>query len=219
MTGQEMIQLFVERYNLSSNSNDDKDDDEIYLLINSAVNRFIKTRFTGNNERFIPFDGDQKRSDDLRTLIKKSGELSASISSIPEIPNGKKYAIPSDFMFFIRADCKISNSWYSCEYLPLKDVFKWVQSPVNRPIIRQAKVIYDDDSNYTILVDPDLFSGLTTSKIQYLKTPAVVSNSTSCDLPSHTHEEIVEIALGLAIDELENTERYQTHSDKLRTIE
>jgi hypothetical protein len=219
MTSNEMIQFFVERYNLSSNSNDDKEDDEIYLLLNAAVNRVIKNRFTGNNDRFVPFDGDQKRSDDLRTLIKKSGELTPSVASISEIPNGKKYTIPTDFMFFIKAFCKIGNNWVSCEYVSLKDSYVWIQSQYNLPIIRQGKIIYDDATNFTILVDSDNYATLTNAIIQYLKKPNVISALVNCDLPDHLHEEIVEVAVGLAIEEIENPQRYQTHSDKLKTVE
>lgn len=219
MTEQEMIVFFHERYNLSSNSNDDKEDDEVYLLLNAGVSRFVKTRYTGNNSRSIPFEADNKRSDDLRTLITTSGEIVVSVSSIDEIPNGKKYQIPSDYMFLIRGYCKIGNSWYSCDKIPLTDVNKWIETPVHKPIIRDGKLYYSDDSYYTLLVDPDNYSNLTVSKIQYLKKPDIIASGVDCNLPEHTHEEIVEIAVGLAIEELENQTRYQTHSDKLKTIE
>lgn len=218
MTEQEMITLFHERYNLSSNANDYKQDDEIYLLLNAATNRIVKQRFTGNNSRQVAFEGDQKRMDDLRTLIKKTGELtSAGVSD--EVPNGKQYAVPSDYMFLIKGYCKINTNWISCETLENKEAYLWIQSSSNRPIIREAKIIYEDASNLTILVDPDNYANLTVAKFQYIKVPTPISVGVDCELPNHMHEEVVEEAVSLALDPIENEGRFKTQFEKLKTVE
>lgn len=219
MTSAEMLTLYRERYNLSSNTNDDKLDDELYLLLNIAVNRFIKQRFTGNNVRSIPFEGDQKRMDDLRTLIKKSGEIAVDVASIDEIPNGKQYLIPSDFLFLIKGYYKIGNNWCSFEAISNDDSYTFIQSVHNTPFIREAKMIYENETSYTILVNPDEFSILGVTKLQYLKIPDVIAAGTPCNLPDHTHEEIVEIAISLAIEQVEATERFQLHNENIKSIE
>ena len=44
--------------------------DLILQYINDAINRFVTTRFTGMNYKLKSFEQDQKRIDDLRTLVK-----------------------------------------------------------------------------------------------------------------------------------------------------
>ena len=94
-----------------------------------------------------------------------------------------------------------------------------METPINKPIIRDGKLYYNYANVFTVLVDPDNFSNLTTATLHYLKNPTIISSGVDCDLPKHTHEEIVEIAVGLAIEELENIQRFQTHSEKLKTVE
>ena len=94
MTAAEMLVYFRERYNLSSNVNFGKQDDELYLYLNAAVSRFIKTRVTGNNARQTGFQGDQKRIDDLRTLVTKA---SVTLTAEAEISNGSNFPMPVDY--------------------------------------------------------------------------------------------------------------------------
>jgi hypothetical protein len=139
MTSTEMLTLYRERYNISSNSNDDKLDDELYLLLNIGVNRFIKQRFTGNNFRGVPFEQDQKRKDDLRTLIKTSSDITANVGGIPEIPNGKKYNIPADFLFLIKGYYKITNDWFSSKPITHDESYKFIQTIYNKLLLEKVK--------------------------------------------------------------------------------
>ncbi len=218
MTEQEMIELFGERYNLSSNSNDDKLDDEVYLYLNAAQDRFINQRFTGNPSG-LPFQLTQKRIDDLRTLITESGDLSAATNPSPTIPNGKRYTTPANLRFFIKAYPSINGNPVSAEMITLEESYKWIQTPNNNPIVREAKVLYENATTFTVIVDPTDLANLGTVKVQYIKIPTTIASGTNSELPNHTHREIVEIAVGLAIEGIENIDRYQTHSDKLKTVE
>jgi hypothetical protein len=229
MTPAQMRVLFRERYNLSSNVNDDKEDDEMYLYLNSAVNdKIIRTINTGD-WFYI--------EKELRTLITKSGEIipvsDTEANPIDEISNGKHYSIPSDFMFFIKAfyelnitegnPPEVNTYWHSAERISIEESYHFIETRNNKPYIRQAKVIFDsyidtdtdpDDffTTYIILVDPDDYDNLVNSKLQYIKKPATIASGVNCDLPDHVHEEIVEMAVNLAIEGSENMERFQTHT-------
>ena len=61
---------------------------------------------------------------------------------------------------------------------------------------------------------PDKRSIIVSGKLTYLKKPTVVDitsqqNTTDCDLPAHTHNEIVQIAIAKLLEKSENP-RYQT---------
>jgi hypothetical protein len=217
MTSSEMVVFFNERYQLSSNFKDDKDD-EVYLYLNAAVGRFIKTRFTGNNSRQANFESDQKRVDDLRTLYSKSSALS-NISTISEISNGKQFDLPNDYLFLIDGYAEINSNYVPCEKIVNTQKFSFIESSFNIPIIRKPKIFIYTSSKIACLVDPDDFSSFTNLKIDYIRTPNEITVSVNCDLPDHTHEEIVEIAVGLAIEGIENPTRFQTHTDKLNKME
>lgn len=45
--------------------------EEIDFWLNSAIRKFVKTRYSGNNPKAEGFEQTQKRTDDLRTLVKR----------------------------------------------------------------------------------------------------------------------------------------------------
>lgn len=222
MTQAEMLIYFKERYNLSKFANQGKLNSELYLYLNAAVNIFVKTRFTGNNPRQIAFEQDIKRRDDLRTLIKKSSALSSSATSV-EVPNGKQYTFPNDFLFFVKGYCNIkigeTDRWFSCIDIPTLESYRFISTPINKPVIIEPKIFYESATTFTVLVDSDDIANLDTAIVQYIKKPNVISDSVACDLPEHTHEEIVELAVLLATEGINNLERYQTLKDHIQTIE
>lgn len=215
MTSAEMLILFKERYNLSSNSNAGKLDDELYLLLNTAVGYFISTRFTGNNSRQASFMDDPKRVDDLRTLIKASDELSEG-ASLDFYSNGKSFQLPADYQFILACYSTTNNGNYSpCDLITLSEVHNFVESEYDIILLNKPKAFLSNSGNLVVLYrSNDDLNGKVT-KIQYIKKPAIISATTNCDLPDHTHEEIVELAVLIATEGIENLRRYQTQSDMI----
>jgi hypothetical protein len=66
------------------------------------------------------------------------------------------------------------------------------------------------DGNYTILK----------YRIKYLAMPVIVDvrYNVDCDLPEHTHDEIVTMAVNMALENIEQP-RYQTHQYELNKVE
>lgn len=54
--------------------------------------------------------------------------------------------------------------------------------------------------------------------LRYLKRPQEVSSVNDCDLPEHTHAEIVEMTVSTLLENIEH-QRYQTHSVEVSKIE
>ena len=229
MTAVEMSTLFGLKINSSSNTNDELGDDEISLYLNSAVNRFIKQRYTGNNYRQIAFEGDDKRVADLRTLLTNSPTISKS-SATSEIPNSARYTVPSDFMFYVdcsviftRTDVSQTNTWVQCKTIKNSEIRKHVQSGHNKPYIREPLVVFRDATYFTVIIDDVANIGnLSTASLTYIKEPAVINvdsgSAVNCDLPNHTHEEIVDMAVNIVL-EVEESKRGQTNELQLSKIE
>jgi hypothetical protein len=224
MTELEMRTLFEQRYNNSSFTNHELGDDELYLYLNLEIERFVNTRFTGNNVRKQPFESDQKRIDDLRTLLITSNEIN-TFNTINEIPNGREITLPSDYRFYVNSYCNIdkivndipqNGIWIINNIIRNKEIDKFIKTLYHSPIINNPKVFFRDSDKLTILIDEE--TTLNSFKIQYIKQPVKIENGVDCDLPDHTHEEIVEGAVSLALETSESS-RSQTEQNKLLTKE
>lgn len=211
MTAAEMLVYFRERYNLSSHTNLGKFDDELYLYLNAAVNFFVNTRFTGNNSRQANIDNDQKRNDDLRTLFTKSGSLGTG--NTPEYyTNSKSFALPSDYRFLVNCFTQIDNAWLPCDMIAEKEAKDFAKTKFNLPTLENPKA-FTHNNEITILYDSDSSINTGVCVIDYIKSPTPISAGVPCNLPEHTHEEIVELAVLIATDSSENLEKYRSVSD------
>lgn len=227
MTETEMITLFHQRYDNSSFTNQELGDDEIYLFLNLEVERFLNTRFTGNNVRQQGFEEDQKRIDDVRTLLIVSAEISSFASGV-EIPNSKivdmSVAALSNYRFYVKSYSKINktvdgvvytDSWISNEIIKNEEVEGFIKTAFNKPILEHPKVVFRD-SDLTVIYDDE--TTVTGFKLQYIKQPDKIASGVNCNLPDHAHEEIVEGAVSLAL-ETDESKRFQTETSKLQTQE
>jgi hypothetical protein len=223
MTSTEMVRYFSLRYEQNSFTNDDLQTEEKVLYINAAINRFIKTRFTGNNPRGVPFEGDQKRVDDLRTLMKVGTKIT-SFGTPLGISNAKNIALPADYLYYVSGIAEMTNndydpnsSEYSCDVINHNQLGKFIKTGRNKPIIINPKVILRETGYVTLIYDPT--ATLTGFYFTYIKAPAVVvGGSVDCDLPTHTHEEIVDLAVKLSLDDTADL-RGQLSEKNLQTIE
>jgi hypothetical protein len=202
MTAAEMLVYFRERYNLSSNVNWGKQDDELYLYLNAAVTKYTNTRVSGNNALGSVVNSSVKSNDDLRTLIKTSASL-ASAGTVVEIVNAITYTLPADYMFGLQAYLEIAaTDWVSCDFISHLESRKYTKNSTNDPVIDIPKVIINDETKFTVIFDGSLTP--VNAKIVYIKTPNVIGAASNCDLPAHTHYEIVETAVTLAIEGTES---------------
>jgi hypothetical protein len=224
MTALKMLELFRQKYNSSSFTNDTMGDDEIYLFLNDAYDRFIKQRFTGNNARGVAFDGDQKRIDDLKALLFTSSAISPAVSaSNSEIPNSVNYDLPADYMYHVatyvednRTDIENTDKYVGCEVIANEFVSRYSTSGHNNPVIRKPLVVFRKPAVFTIIHQPSTTLGDVI--MTYLKEFDEISGSQDCELSKHTHREIVSIAVGLAL-EVTESKRFQTNTEKLSKIE
>jgi len=204
---------------------------EIDYWLNRAIREFVKTRYSGINSKREGFEQSQKRIDDLRTLVREVTVPCTITGAIK--PNG--YVLTNGF----------SNAQFSTAVYWLSLGEEVSITPTGGSTIRQGvtEVTYDEYTyevdnpystyilhygkakplrlfyNNTIEFISDGNYTVNNAYIRYIKSPIIVVYSTvNCDLPEHTHDEVVSLAVRLALENIEQP-RYQTYSQEVSVME
>jgi hypothetical protein len=86
--------------------------EEIDWWLNEAIDRFIKTRYSGTNIKRESFEQSQKRTDDLRTLVSEAriagGSLQTGASDKPNSYLIPVASFPTDYMLFLNDEVSIT---------------------------------------------------------------------------------------------------------------
>jgi len=198
--------------------------EEIDIWLNRAQDRFVKTRYVHNNKTET-FEETQKRTDDLRTIVTEV-TLIPSATQVPTKPNGILFDLPNGtlgpdiYWFAINEECEIryedcNGSWvdertgvYATTH---NDYDKMVDDPFNKPnkdvVLRLMHGTWAElitDGSYTI----------NRYFLRYVRQPIrldiVTFPTMSCELAEHTHAEIVDMAVTLALENIASP-RLQSH--------
>jgi len=85
--------------------------EEIDWWLNEAIDRFIKTRYSGTNVKRESFEQSQKRTDDLRTLVSECRIAGGSVQTgDTDKPNSYLIAVtdfPDDYLIFLNDEVSI----------------------------------------------------------------------------------------------------------------
>lgn len=198
-----MITYFRELYELSSHTNDSKDDDQIDVYLNLAQNEFVNDQFKENKEGIIELKNSKKSIDNLRTLMVTGTSLSLSIDT--EIVNAKITTFPADMRYYtgvrtqlIRNDSTPTQSWYLCNWINPSEVWKYVVNGKNSPVIHNPLYTVFNNKLYIISEAVSIVT-INAAKLDYIKEPVTITNGTDCELPDNTHFKIVENAVNIAL--------------------
>lgn len=213
MTVDQMILSFLTYYDrITSFSAPGYTEDEQLLFLNNAQDDFIKDRMFGQNFQPPAFEDNQRRVADLRTLVVTPTALTYTST---DLLGARQYTLPVNFMFHIRAHaiCTRSNypviassEYFECNFIKSEDVEKVINSTVNRTHFIKPFVAI---SGSVIKLIIDRFTTNTGLSLQYLKKPTALVAAGTCDLPEHTHQEIVDMAVRQALQVLQDP-RWQT---------
>lgn len=199
---------------------------EIDRFLNMAQDKFVTKRAFGNNPRRTGFEEDQKRRDDLRTLITQA-DISPSSSSSNNKPNGRYFELPSDYRYSIQEEANIStfdatgtNRRVSVKPITHDRYNKIINDPFNKP---DKDTVYrlgfggSGSGNYVELICGNN-QVIQTYYLRYLKNPLQIGSDQVCVLPEHAHREIIRMAV---VDALETVEqpRYQSSKIELNELE
>lgn len=213
--------------------------DTIMSFINEAIDKFWKTRYSGLNFKQRGFEQDQKRTDDLRTLVTKHTYKDIDISKV----NQEEYTVtlPDDYVILLGdtagiapADGITNVCWekdsegnYKVKYSDtiegtIETVDRIKENSLSEYHLKYTKakpIKLMQDNTITLYTDGQYKVAEYT--IEYLKRPSKVTlvdtpTDEYTDLPAHTHMEIVKIAVQLILGTLPN---YNVYSNEVNTME
>lgn len=208
---------------------------EIDWALNEAQELFIKWIAEPRQRSYMGFEKSQRSIDDIRTLVESDKVLLINNGVAP---------LPSDYLFFVKADvlmdkgnCKgvkgrlhIRQHDDEFENSPFdKSNFEW--RVVNGLFITEGVKVFDDGTftNKQIIMSyirkPKYIHNAAAFRNGTYQLPSgielpqigdvgVVARTCDCELPEHTHREIVDIAVALVSGELLSPD-YQVKLSKL----
>jgi hypothetical protein len=207
MTVNEMITSFLVYYDrITSFSAPGYENSEKLLFLNNGQDDFIKDRMFGQNFQPPAFEDNQKRVADLRTLI-TSGALSYTSTDALGL---RQYTLPADFLYSIKAFATCTRTGYpiigtgelmECNFVKSEEIGKLLNTTYNRTHFIKPFISISGTSVHLIV---DRFTTNTALTLHYIKKPAALIVGGSCDLPVHTHQEVVEIAVRQALQVLQD---------------
>lgn len=206
---------------------------EIDWILNEAQEIFIKNIAEPRHPNsYLGFETSQRTIDDIRPIV-VSSEITTLTNNVA--------ALPSDYMFFLKGraamvktintkSCTATGVIFIRQHDDLfeqsmfdKSSFEW--RVVNANFIKEGLKLFTTD--FTI----------TKVSISYIKKPAYINNAQNfvggryklpdgvtiksvnqnCELPAHTHREIVDIAVLLASGVIQSPD-YNTKKDKVNNV-
>lgn len=224
---------------LDSSSIPDMLVEQVDYFLNEASVRFVKTRYSGNNEFKMGFEEIQKRTEDLKTLVFTEFPVVSSVLTETNIFQANLSSLYIDesltnlsikeYWFFIRCRARVITSGCTPTYNKVllyqhDDLDDVLEDPFKRPSINEL-VGYFESSNLYIVCPNNVT--IDKVKLTYIKKPVTVVYGTQYpspmldvdfDLPEHTHKEIIQLAVVIALENIES-KRLETVMGLKQTIE
>lgn len=173
------------------------EDSELDGFLNDAVEDFVDSRYHAIKQQFpYSFESNRRITNDLRTLVE--WELAPGTKGMAySDPN---LTLPTDFRYDLRL--KITVNGTSVEALPVD--IDWLGANEDNPHVSPSatRVKYAMNDNGILIRT----GGVVASSpiLTYLKNPAIIQlGAVNCDLPGHTHLEIVKKAAAAYLDQME----------------
>lgn len=230
--------------------------EEIDLLLNQGQYRYTKQRYGITNPKRTSFEETQKRTEDLKELIRNVVIVPTPNSGIVNVgenvtTNSVFCSLPTDHWFTVWERCIINSSRCTTEdivirtpdtyqefcrdcptcdpascpgdtiitIIPGEDITVQGRYAEVRPIqhLELDKILVDAfkapdyDKVLRIMYDnkaeiiPAKYTTVTRYLMRYIKKPATISitTPTNCELSEHTHQEIVDEAIKIALEGIE----------------
>lgn len=208
--------------------------EEIDFWLNSAVMKFVKTRYSGVNMKRKGFEQDQKRIDDLRTLVVEDN-VDPSTSGASK-PNGwlvQLSGLSETYLLGLGEEVVLDITTDSAD--DILTTSNAIRQGVTEITSNEYRSHIDDPYSEHVLHNEKakplrLFLGdaiefitdgrydIETCHIRYIREPAVIGSAVDCDLADQTHPEIVKMAASMALENIEQP-RYQSHMNEIATME
>jgi len=213
--------------------------EEIDYWVNTAIERIIKTRYSGYNVHRTGFQQNQKRTDDLRTVVKDKGYTGADLHVSDEVLTNSIYVIyPDDywiglgetaFITFTDSTGATINKRGDVEEVTIENIDSQLKNSLSPYRLNKQKAkplrLYENDrislytdGNYTIYQYTLTYISKPIKIDWYSTTVGSRKEDDLSIMPDHMWDEIIITAVRLALENISDN-RYQTISQESQSIE
>lgn len=177
------------------------------LFLNDAILEFVKNEYD-------KFEVNEKARENLLTLVSPNYQvLATNLINLETVPN---------FLYVLMLNADINSACGNLVGVPVKpiqydDLYEAKRDPFNKPSDKYPLYTQNvQGGNRTIQVFSDVVPAAL--NMIYLMSPAVVSITvpTNCNLPLHTHIEIVNIAVRMMLGNVEKFQNYQVQQNEIK---
>lgn len=188
-------------------------DNEILYFLNQAQDRLIKQRYGINNLKRQSFEETQKRTDDLKELIRNSISSPLPLSLDNKL-NGRFFQLPNslglEYWFAIQEeaditylDCHNNSVTDRIMVRPINhdDFNKFTKDAFNKPDAKDwvLRLMYEDKAE---LITDGTFN-ITSYILRYIKKPLLITLTQTCELSEHIHQELIDEAVKVALENIQ----------------
>ena len=220
--------------------------DTIFSFLNEAIDKFVKTRYSGLNIKNEGFEQSQKRIDDLRTLVKTATYNKGALNKDMEIidQNNGKYnvVLPDDYAMLLGDTAGIQPlddyndpCWKRDEYgeymVKRNDTIEVTIETIDRQLsnsLSEHRLKYCTARPLRLIQGNDIYLytdnnyKISEYTITYLIRPEKISSQNLTEnytsLPEHTHIEIVKMAVQLYLA-TKPMQHYSVYSTEVNNME
>ncbi len=214
---------------------------EIDWMLNEACDMFIKSIAEPRVHNHLGFEVNQRTIDDLRTIVRNDVVIQPTTNMIGTqntgiIPMIFRFEIPEDYMFFVSAYVTISKE--GCKQKTVRLSIQQHDDEHEEDSFVQSSYEWGEVNARFVGQDLRVFGDgtfeVTAMQLNYIRKHKYIHNaqdflpsasyklpsgqpligSQNCELPEHTHREIVDIAVLIASGNL-GTPDYQQKQAKL----
>lgn len=200
--------------------------EEIDFWLNTGIRKFVKGRYSGVNAKRQSFEETQKRIEDLKPLV-INAEVDVTTSNTYVNQQGYKIDgfLPTDQWFTLleqvliiidTAEIRTGVTQCTHDELPQKLDDPYSEHILHYNTAKPLRLI----SNNTVEFITDGNYSVSLYLLTYLRKPTtvVLSSGIDCDLPEHTHDEIVKLTVQMMLESIEQP-RYNTYSNEVANME
>jgi hypothetical protein len=195
---------------VAANVLDDYLPEEVDYYLNNAITTFVRQQYSLiKNEDRSPEA--QYVNENLRTIIATT--VLSNYSVVDYWGNSVAAQLPTDYLYYLNSYTNVGGTIKAHRLLQPKGLKDYIQSKSNKPLFRELptilennRIIFVGDARDSLItsgvVNPTLSAHLT-----YVKEPATVkftATKVNCDLPSSTHQAVVDIAVDLILTDLKS---------------
>jgi len=214
MTAAEMVISFKQGLDKFDSLNyPDFQADQIDLILNQAQDTFVKQRYGSTNDKKTSFEETQKRTEDIKNVVVNAILIPAANAADNINAYSRFVTLPSDHWIIVQEltgvsylDCKdvvVTDRVFTVA-LQHNDYSKVINNPFRKP--KEDKVLRLMENKRVELI-PASNVTITDYHLRYIKEPIRINSisivNVDCELSSMVHQEIVNIAVVIALEGIE----------------